>query len=70
MTATTMTIHVTADKQAAAEVGAQFRRMVRQARPAPVPRPKLPYEHHLLFREPVYEDGQPYGRDEDDNESA
>jgi hypothetical protein len=38
--------------------------------PAPSrPRPLLTYEHHQLFREPVYEDGQPYaddGEDEDD----
>jgi hypothetical protein len=62
-----MVLHVTADKHAAAQMGAQAGRMMRQARPVPVPRPKLPYEHHQLFREPVYEDGQPYGHDEDDD---
>jgi hypothetical protein len=70
MTAPTMTIHVTSDKQAAAEIGAQVSRMVRQLRPAPAPRPKLPYEHDQLFREPVYTDGQPYARDEDHHETA
>jgi hypothetical protein len=37
--------------------------------PAPSrPRPPLLHRHGDLFREPVYEDGQAYARDEDEDD--
>ncbi len=40
-------------------------------RPAPArTRPAVVHEHRQLFREPVYADGQPYARDEDDEEDV
>ena len=39
-------------------------RRVRQAEPQlPVPQRPVPYRHSVLFREPVYTDGQPYNAD-------
>lgn len=37
--------------------------------PAPSrPRPPLVHEHRVLFREPVYTDGQPYADDDEDDD--
>jgi hypothetical protein len=60
---TTVTIQTDLDP---AEVGKQVARL-RRVRLAPAERPQVPYEHHRLFREPVYTDGQIYARDEDDD---
>lgn len=39
--------------------------------PAPSrPRPPLVYDHRALFREPVYDDGQPYADQADDPDEA
>ncbi|MGV9891657.1 hypothetical protein [Streptomyces sp. NPDC003395] len=32
------------------------------------PRPQLVRDHAVLFQEPVYEDGQPYTDDDEDDE--
>lgn len=34
------------------------------------PRPALVHDHRQLFREPAYEDGQPYTNDDEDLEDA
>ncbi|CAL9668618.1 hypothetical protein SUDANB145_07295 (plasmid) [Streptomyces sp. enrichment culture] len=50
---------------------ARLTRPTTQARPTPRPRPRrsaVPYEHQVLFREPVYTDGQPYAAQDDDLE--
>lgn len=39
-------------------------------RPGPAPRPPVAYEHRVLFREPVYADGQPYDDDPEDGEDG
>jgi hypothetical protein len=39
--------------------------------PAPSrPRPPLVHEHRQLFREPAYEDGQPYDDSDEDDQDA
>jgi hypothetical protein len=51
------------------EVSAQGKvRAVR--RPGPAPRPLVAYEHRVLFREPVYADGQPYDDDPEGGEDG
>lgn len=37
-------------------------------RPGPTPRPQVAYEHWILFREPAYENGQPYADEADGGE--
>jgi hypothetical protein len=37
---------------------------IRPVRPD-YPRPPVDFRHHILFREPVYTDGRPYGQDDD-----
>jgi hypothetical protein len=39
-------------------------------RPGPAPRPPVAYEHRILFREPVYTDGQPYDDDPEDDDGS
>lgn len=71
--ATTVEVHVTGDsKAAAAEVDRAVRRVlqhVRRVQPQlPVPQRPVPYRHSILFREPVYRDGQPYADDDIEDE--
>jgi hypothetical protein len=63
------TVTATVSAQA---IGAQVGAAIRQARSAPkprivYPRPPVTALHADLFREPVYEDGQPYGQDDEDD---
>lgn len=36
--------------------------------PRPATRPAPAWERHRLFQEPVYENGQPYGQDDTDDD--
>ncbi|GGS96804.1 hypothetical protein [Streptomyces violaceus] len=59
-----------AARQADAQVGRMVGKAIRLAKQQPEPRPPVPYEHHVLFREPTYEDGKPYADDGEDDEPA
>jgi hypothetical protein len=64
---TTVTVRPTPDaaETIAAQVGHAIRRFGKPRQE--YPKPTVSYEHHQLFREPVYTDGQPYKGDEDDD---
>lgn len=43
--------------------------LARPTQPATAwPRPQLVHDHGALFREPAYEDGQPYDQDDDEDD--
>ena len=69
----TTTVALRPDPAAARQVDTQVARMVgkaiRLAKQQPEPRPPVPYEHHVLFREPTYEDGQPYTDDTEEDDT-
>ena len=60
----TNTITIRPDAATGRQTGMQAARMirnaVRQATQTREPRPPVPWQHHVLFREPAYTDGQPY----------
>ena len=70
---TTVNLALPGTAEAAREAGAQAARILRRAaRPAEQkrePLPQVPYRHQVLFLEPIYDDGQPYRRDDEDDDT-
>lgn len=56
------------DPEVTAQIAQRFGPSAKQApavAPTAVSRPRVPWRHNALFREPAYTDGQPYADDED-----
>ena len=59
------------DSELAAQIAQRFGTAPRQASPtvpADSPQPRVPWRHTALFLEAAYENGQPYGQDDDEDD--
>lgn len=70
---TQTTVRAIPQPNAAAQIGAQVGRAIRIAKPVTTvrsPLPRIPFRREDLFKEAAYKDGQPYARDEEDDDSG